>query len=220
MLLNEYILIIIPFIFFIICEYFIKSIKENLKTDKKKDNKDLNSSILVNFPCEQLEYYKFLREEIKREDEITHQRLTWGITFQGFLISAMAVLLVFRLDVTIGVLVLIKITILAIGIIGITVSILTFSGVLASRNSIRQAVEHWKFMNETWNLYPNKVPQACGQGETFNRGTLYAEQIPIFFARMWCLFIISYVSLFYYFEIKPCIHLEDILFCVYEITSG
>jgi hypothetical protein len=39
------------------------------------------------------EYYKFLRREIKREDKLTHQRITWSMQFQGFLVAAMAVLI-------------------------------------------------------------------------------------------------------------------------------
>lgn len=42
-----------------------------------------------------IDYYKYLRQEIVREDNITNQRITWCIAFQGFLINAMALLVVF-----------------------------------------------------------------------------------------------------------------------------
>lgn len=71
-------------------------------------------------------YYEVLREEIKREDTITHQRITWSITFQGFLISASALLLVFGwpgdgseyLDIEI----LRRLSIFGIGILGLWVA--------------------------------------------------------------------------------------------------
>lgn len=234
MSLNSLILLISVAILlvFIFGYFFIKIIKlqSNNKNKSKRDvfskkieyNIDYIADKLNNNREKQIEYYKFLREEIKREDEITHQRLTWGITFQGFLISAVAAMLVFSWkDSTIGIFYMRKITILATGIVGLFISYFVYHGVLASRNSIRNVVEQWNAVNLKWLLYPYEVPQAFGQEDEFNSGTKYAERVPYFFAIMWFLFVSSYIFLTYFFEIQPCSDMyrsvNDILSCVYKM---
>jgi hypothetical protein len=57
--------------------------------DDKRNNVTIFNAILE----QKYKYYDYLRREIEREDGITHQRLTWILTFQGFLISAVTAML-------------------------------------------------------------------------------------------------------------------------------
>lgn len=165
---------------------------------------------------ESKEYYRFLREEIKREDEITHQRLTWSITFQGFLISALAALMALSWDAPTEIVILRKLSLMAIAIIGFRMAILSFTGIQASRNSIEAAKQNWEIRDKIWGLYPNYVPQPCGQNGLFSAGTQYTAKIPRHFIYMWTLFLFGYVLIGYFIEVWPCADLPDALQCVWK----
>lgn len=170
-------------------------------------------------------YYQYLREEIEREDNITNQRLTWTITFQGFLINAMAFLFVFFWDTSIGIYFVRKLALIAIGFIGLQIGFITYIGVMASRDSIRRAKINWTWRDEIWKLYPNSVPQTFGQGNTFHGGTIHAERIPRLFIWMWSAYLIGYITLISVFEIYPYGSLqgvspESFFECLYNQRTG
>lgn len=165
---------------------------------------------------EVVRYYTWLRQEIAREDEITHQRITWSITFQGFLINGMAILLVFSWDFSLGLFVLRKAALFAVGIIGLEIGLLSREGILASRNSIRAATTAWEYANFFWKFFPAKAPQAYGQGKTFSGGTRYAEKISTIFIVMWALFLAGYSASTYVYDVRPCIDSKDIFQCAYD----
>lgn len=99
--------------------------------------------------------YNYLRDEIKREDEITHQRLIVALTFHGFLIAAMTFLLsnqwTFDSATMMGPqgfyrdLQAIRIAVLyGIGAAGVTVGIGTVAGIHAARQSIKATLDWWQ----------------------------------------------------------------------------
>ena len=101
-----------------------------------------------------IDAYNYLRDEIKREDEITHQRLIVALTFQGFLITATTFLLsnqwTFDSSAMIGPnrfyleLATIRIAVLyGIGTAGISVGFGTAAGIHAARISISKTLEWW-----------------------------------------------------------------------------
>lgn len=150
-------------------------------------------------------YYKYVREEIRREDEITHHRLTWAITFQGFLVNALGIMIVFTwADMPVEVFFLRKLALLAIGIIGLVFGILAFNGVIASRNSIDDVKLDWERRNQSWQLQPHRVPQTFGQGGRFRGGTLYAVCVPVSFAVVWSIYLLTYTSLTSAFWLSRC----------------
>lgn len=132
-------IIVITFTIIVLCNLYILlvwifRIRFLKKISKKGISKE--DELIYQFTNKEsrIKYYDYLREEIKREDEITHQRLTWSITFQGFLINALAIMLVFTWEnVPIEVFFLRKTALYALGLIGIIFGISSFNGVIASK---------------------------------------------------------------------------------------
>lgn len=167
---------------------------------KYRENSRISTKIDDNFyrigRDEQINYYKFLREEIKREDEITHYRVTWSITFQGFIINAAAIALVFGWsDPPEGVIISRKLFILILAVMGLYMGFASLIGVLASRRSIEEAKTEWNKRNDFWHLYPNIVPQTFGQKNAFSMGTIFSIATPIGFITLWCLILAGYLAL-------------------------
>ena len=101
-----------------------------------------------------IDAYNYLRAEIKREDDITHQRLIVALTFQGFLITAATFLLsnqwTFDGDAMVGPsrfyleLAAIRIAVVyGIGIAGVSVGFGTAAGIHAARISISKTLKWW-----------------------------------------------------------------------------
>ncbi len=158
--------------------------KEREKETKKNEEDAIKAASVVT-SSERMRYYKFFRDEIRREDEITHQRLTWGLTFQGFAISAMAILLNAK-EESGGWLSLLRLLALcAVGVIGLAMAVSTYVGVWASRESIKNCVQKWNNRNKVWNLYPGLLPQPVGQIHAFFAGQEYAVNIPRIFIFSW-----------------------------------
>ncbi|MBB1248360.1 hypothetical protein [Rhizobium sp. G21] len=173
--------------------------------------------IIIDMSCTKINlYYKYLRQEIEREDQITHQRLTWSMTFQGFLISALAALMALSWDGPVEIVILRKLSLMAISIIGLRVAILSFAGIQASRKSIELTKLNWDIRNKIWGLYPNFAPQPCGQNGVFSTGTQFTTEIPKHFIYMWTLFLFGYVSIGYITDVLPCADAGDALQCVWK----
>lgn len=162
-----------------------------------------------------LKYYDYFRDEIKREDEITHQRVTWTTTFQGFIISAMTLLLILDWDGTRKIVPLGRISLFAIGIMGASVGLVSFMGILASRRSTMDAIAAWDRRNAQWGLFPKHVPQAHGQQSAFTGGHTFAVLMPALFIVMWTLFLTGYTVLSYFTWMQPCLGGSDLLRCMF-----
>lgn len=201
--------IIYPTIILLFIRRITKSQFRNLNYD---DKQEIYALTYTKYPEE---YYKSLRDEIKREDEITHQRLTWSITFQGFLVNALALLIILSGEMSISNFYIRKLALFAISLIGLHIGFITLIGIKASRNSINTAKKAWEERNAVWRIFPNKAPQAYGQLNSFHGGSFYSEAIPYVFIVMWVAFIAIYIMATYIFEIFPCINSDDIIYCVY-----
>lgn len=160
-------------------------------------------------------YYNYFRDEIKREDEITHQRVTWTTTFQGFIISAMTLLLILDWDGTRKIVPLGRLSLFAIGIMGVSIGLVSFMGILASRRSTTDAIAAWSRRDAQWGLYSKSVPQAHGQQNAFAGGHTFAVLMPALFILMWTLFLAGYALLSYFTWIEPCLDRSDILRCMF-----
>lgn len=156
-----------------------------------------------NIEFTRLRYYEFCRKEIEREDNITHQRLTTSLTFQGFLVASMAVIFSRILpqsgSVNLDSLNIITIPVLiAIGIIGLVIAWYSYKGVEASRVSLDSAREEWRAKNDQWGVHPDFAPQMTGRKivrgkgsfDAFLYGRTFAVAIPRLFMVMWTAFII------------------------------
>lgn len=145
---------------------------------------------------ERFKYYEYLREEVDREDEIQNQRVMWCVTFQGFLISGLAVLLVFPWDVPPDILLLRRLAIFGVGTFGLLLALAALMGIIASRFSIDSVRAQWEDRNAIWKLFPHLVPQAYGQKGAFRGGRLYALFLPLIFIFMWVALIGIYSLLY------------------------
>ena len=160
-------------------------------------------------------YYDYFRDEIKREDEITHQRVTWTTTFQGFIISAMTLLLMLDWDGTRKIVPLGRLSLFAIGMMGVSIGLVSFMGILASRRSTTDAIAAWSRRNAQWGLYSRCVPQAHGQRSAFAGGHTFAVLMPALFILMWTLFLAGYALLSYFTWIEPCLDRSEIFRCMF-----
>lgn len=118
-----------------------------------------------------IDAYNYLRDEIKREDEITYQRLIVALTFQGFLITATTLLLSNQWtfdsaamkgpDGFYDELHSIRIYVLyGIGLAGVAVGLGTVAGIHAARNSIKATLRWWQTEIMASNKNPSMIPPA------------------------------------------------------------
>lgn len=165
-------------------------------------------------------YYDYFRDEIRREDEITHQRVTWTTTFQGFIISAMTLLLILDWDGTRKIVPLGRLSLFAIGLMGVSIGLVSFMGILASRRSTTDAIAAWGRRNAQWGLYSRYVPQAHGQQNAFTGGHAFAVLMPALFILMWTLFLAGYALLSYFTWIEPCLDRNEVFHCMFMEPAG
>ena len=201
----SYPLIVLIIIHFITRSQFLRLNLEDMKEISRASSTDVPKI-----------YYEYLRDEIRREDEITHQRLTWSITFQGFLVNALAVLIALSGEMSISAFYMRILALIAISVIGLHIAFISLVGVKSSRNSIKIAKKAWEARNSVWRMYPNKVPQAYGQLNSFHGGSFYSLAMPYLFISMWVAFLIMYINTMYFFEVLPCATSRDLFRCVYD----
>lgn len=185
--------LLISFLLIVYCIYsniyfFTKGKKRN--TDKIT-NLELNRYSKIEVDARN-KYYDYFREEIKREDEILNHRIVWCVTFQGFLFSALALLLVFPWSSPDDIVVLRRLVLFGIGLTGQLVAVSGLIGVIASRHSAENAIAEWEKRNAAWKIYIDIVPQSYGRGDSFNLGRLYSLLMPNIFIIIWFLFSVIY----------------------------
>jgi hypothetical protein len=123
-------------------------------------------------------YYECLRKEIEREDGITHQRLTWLMTFQGFLIAAVALLLASSWplpDQHSGIVLLRRLAIGAVGITGFILAAVSASGIQASRDALDNVIRDWEHVNKHLLIVPQRAPRTFGEGISYTWGNGFAK---------------------------------------------
>lgn len=100
---------------------------------------------------ELIQYYDYVRKEIEREDKLTYERAVTTLTFQGFLLTAIALMMGKNGAIEFGI---------AISIAGIFLSIMSFLGIRSARKSLENIKEEWVlFKNKNGKIYPYLVPQ-------------------------------------------------------------
>lgn len=142
--------------------------------------------------------YDYLRDEIKREDGLTHGRMMVGFTFQGFLVTSLSLLLAtpwqdaksvapaFARDLA-----ALRIAALGgIGVIGLLVAIGTAMGVFAACLSIRTVRTTWEAQKVA---LPPALPQAYGQKWAFTFGGWFAPVTALWFVLLWVAYLAVYV---------------------------
>jgi hypothetical protein len=141
-------------------------------------------------------YYHYLRSEIEREDGITNQRLTWAMTFQGFLIASMTFLLQGSwVSEPKGIEVFRKLAVGAIGLVGLLTALLTKSGIDASRDALDRVTSDWEKINSKIKMVPRLAPRPYGQGRPYFWGSLYARLMPRLFLFMWTVYFLVYLAM-------------------------
>lgn len=169
-------------------------------------------------PCDReiaLTYYDYFREEIRREDEITHQRITWTMTFQGFIITATTLLIVAEFTTSKQLIPIARLPAFAFAFIGLCTGLVSLMGILASRHSIKDAVEEWKARDAVWGLREKYVPQAYGTDRAFDGGDKFATLMPVIFVGMWAVFLWGYFLYSYPTWIEACSGSDDFLRCMF-----
>lgn len=151
--------------------------------------------------------YNYLRDEIKREDQILSQRLTASLTFQGFIITALAFLLSNHwIDTKGAAPVLINIqyfkfyTLIGIGVFGLISSIVSLIGIVASQRSTDYTIDWWE-KHPSYQDHIDYFPPAYGQPDMHRDGHLFARLMPISFMIMWFVYLAAMSVKFVYLNI-------------------
>lgn len=196
--------IVLLFIFVLMLSIFLFRKNRKFKEDTRDKHKTSRLSIIkyrrIHHEA-RIKYYEFLRDEIKREDDITNQRLTWAMAIQGFLIGSITANLSFGWDLNAKIPLAIIFSkyalFLVIGLSGFTFAFITYLGVLGARRSIDYTKTLWEERNDAWALYPDYVPQPCGREKAFTFGRYYALGIPVAFMIMWLTEIVIFLYILY-----------------------
>ena len=146
-------------------------------------------------------YYKYLREEIEREDDITHQRITWSLQFQGFLVASMTFLIGGAWTGVPGdVLTVRKLLPFGIAIVGLAVAMNAKRGVAGSREAINKVKNHWENkIDAEFHITPVLAPRTFGKvDQTLALKRSYAVQITSIFVKAWWVFLIGYFGYLMY----------------------
>ncbi|MEQ1550297.1 hypothetical protein [Sphingorhabdus sp.] len=147
--------------------------------------------------------YEFLRDEIKREDGITFQRLSSALAFQAILIAAMALLVSSGLPVAspttptdsawlVGQYNLLRIWLLfLIGGAGLAVGIGSFIGVHASMCSLRDIKTSWEDLIVRHVVALDlRWPQAYGKDVAHRAGHRFPYVMTVSFVVIWLAYIV------------------------------
>lgn len=128
-------------------------------------------------------FYEYTTQRIKQETDLINNRLSWMLTFQGFLFASIT--LVLRKDTDQAVSSILKIM---IPIIGIVVALLTLTGITAAYRAIRK-VRLKLESNEQLKKEYEQYPPAYGDmlARTLGRVTSYG--LPLSLAITWVILL-------------------------------
>lgn len=146
--------------------------------------------------------YEFLRDEIKREDGITFQRLSSALAFQAILMAAMALVATNGLPSVSSAAAseavqmierfysLRVCLLLLIGAAGLAVSIGSLIGVHASMRSLRDIKTSWESKIDKGEIVPDaRWPQAYGTEIAHRAGHLFPYAITASFIAIWIAYL-------------------------------
>ena len=150
--------------------------------------------------------YEFLRDEIKREDGITFQRLSSALAFQAILMAAMALMVASGLPTATTTTTTtttdhaarlidqynsLRVWLLfLIGGAGLAVGIGSLIGVHASVRSLRTIKETWEKLIEDESITLDPCwPQAYGKNEAHRAGHRFPYVMTISFIAIWIIYL-------------------------------
>lgn len=134
-----------------------------------------------------IDIYRLYKDEIKREDEIVHQRSTAALTFHGLLFTSMTFLLSnpwFKDNVRPDTYPFRVIILAILGYVGFAIAILSAAGIMAANASIREVSGKYNLLedkNPNW-------PQLHGSSGKFQIGSLFAVSMHVMLAANWALY--------------------------------
>lgn len=128
------------------------------------------------------EYYEYTVHQIGREDELIHKRITWFLTFEGFLFAALSLMdkthsINSSLHTTVGV---------VVPLLGFLVSLLAYVGVQSAWSAINDLREGWSHKSET--VGPDAFPRPYGR-KSFLKIS-YSRSLPLLVAAAWGIILI------------------------------
>lgn len=160
---------------------------------------------------EAIKIYEFVRDEIKREDKNTHDRISSALAFQGILMAAMVFLISNGWAVaTIGAskpdmefvshLKSVRLIVLfLVGLVGMIVAIASYKGVEAAQESINKTIKKWEA--EKLKIHGiinfNSLPSAYADTRIHNKGKGFPYWINKAFMAFWALFLITITIAFH-----------------------
>lgn len=200
---SIYIVSIVIYSFYEI--YKTKRSKDKIRAKvRNESSQDYNAIYEATEEVHYYKYYEYLRDEIQREDELTHQRITWIINLNSFLINAFGILLVFSWDhLPPDIALMRRVAIIVVGIVGLTSAVNSITGISAARRSLEEVKIRWERLNEKWKLYPNKAPQAYAQRKPFSSGRHHSIMICYTFVVMWVIFLAGYMIIYTKYKDLP-----------------
>ena len=119
-------------------------------------------------------YYEYMSAQIDREDELIHKRITWFLTFEGFLFASLSLSKNQNLFNDIK---------YVIPLLGATVAVLALFGIGAALRAIKELKEGWRV--KTAHLVDNPYPRAYGSEVSHFLGSSYSLCLPIAVMSAW-----------------------------------
>ena len=119
--------------------------------------------------------YEYLAHQIEREDSLINTRITWMLTFEGFLFAALA-LVANKENIGTAVYKVLK---YALPLMGIAVGMLAFLGVQAALSALEVLKNRWD--PEKFKGYP----QPFGGPRPHAFGALYSQGLPLVVIVTW-----------------------------------
>lgn len=155
--------------------------------------------------------YEFVRDEIKREDKNTHDRISSGLAFQGILMAAMVFLISNGWAVAtagaskpdlefVSHLKSVRLIVLfLVGLVGLVIAVVGYKGVEAAQDSITNTIAKWE--EDKTNFYSiinfNALPTAYAETRTHNKGKGFPFWVNQAFIAFWAIFLITITIAFH-----------------------
>jgi len=125
--------------------------------------------------------YEHLAHQIEREDGLINTRVTWMLTFEGFLFAALALVASKESDPTIQ-----MVLKYALPIIGFVIAFLAYHAIGAALSTLTYLKDLWEPEN-----YPG-YPQPFGKEMQHTRGASYSKGLPVTIMVLWFVVFIAF----------------------------
>ncbi|WKJ91350.1 hypothetical protein QZJ86_04265 [Methylomonas montana] len=127
--------------------------------------------------------YDCLAHQIEREDGLINTRITWLLTFQGFLFAALAIVANNAGSKDVAIYWALKYT---LPVIGISIGVLGILGVRAALIALSELKDIWDQAK-----FPN-YPPPYGKPRLHAFGSFYSQGIPIILSIAWTVILLAF----------------------------